>query len=191
MNIHNDWPTALLAINELLRTHAPLFDHDSIWKRVREATKAEDDHQRHLAIEVILKECLLSVSEYTERQKNKREGYDLSLAHFADRYAGLYPLLDDALAGVRYVSFYNISRECYSPAEGGCWFDRHTLVATLPLSAVLHLTDYYQVVALADPRGEVKRLATLLAESYGLTYDTILLETFPAQYQTLRTPTYE
>jgi hypothetical protein len=183
MNIHKDWASALLAINELLRTHAPLFDHDSIWKRVREATKAEDDHQRHLAVEVILKECLKSVSEYNADQTAKREGYDLNLAHFAERYAGLYPIGSGRLAGVRYISFYKISRECYSPAEGGCWFDRHILVATFPLS---HFCDYgsrdYDTV-LAVANGEAARME--------LNFDAIRLETFPAEYQTLRTPVYE
>jgi len=185
MNIHKDWASALLAINELTNNFAPLFDHDSIWKRVREATKAEDDHQRHLAVEVILKECLVSVSEHSERQKFQREGYDLSLAHFAERYAGLYPIGSDRLAGIRYISFYKVSRECYSPAEGGCWYDRHTLVATFPLS---HFTgfgfgsrDYDTVLAVAN--GEAARME--------LNYDAVRLETFPAEYQTLRTPVYE
>lgn len=183
MHIHKDWPSALLAINELTRTHAPLFDHDSLWKRVGEATKAEDDHQRHLAVEVILKECLKSVSEYNEREQNKRDGYDLQLECFASRFEHLYPIGNDRLAGVRYLSFYNISRECYSPAEGGCWFDRYTLVATFPLS---HFTVYgerdYDVV-LAVAHGEASRM--------GLTFDCIRLETFPAEHQTLRTPRYE
>lgn len=183
MHIHNDWPSALLAINELTRTHAPLFDHDSIWKRVREATKAEDDHQRHLAVEVILKECLKSVSEYNEVQTAQREGYDIHLAHFTDRFKELYPIGNDRLAGVRYISFYKVSRECYSPAEGGCWFDRHTLVATFPLS---HFCDYgsrdYDVV-LAVANGEAARME--------LNFDAIRLETFPAEHQTLRTPRYE
>ena len=183
MNIHTDWPSTLLAINELTRNYSSLFDHDSLWKEVREATKAEDDHQRHLAIEVILKRCLVTVSEHSEKMKAQREGYDIHLAHFADRYAGLYPLGNDRLAGVRYLSFYKVSRECYSPAEGGCWFDRHTLVATFPLS---HFTDFserdYDVV-LAVANGEAARM--------GLDFDAIRLETFPAEYQTLRTPRYE
>ena len=194
MHIHKNWADTVLAINELTKTHGALFgDISKLWKQVGDTVRtAEDDHQRHLALDSMLKDCLLTVSEYTTRKQNQRDGYDLQLECFTDRFKHLYPLRDDALAGVRYVSFYNISRECYSPAEGGCWFDRHQLVATLPLATVLQSTDYDQVVALTDPKAEVKRLASLLlADTFGLTYDLVLLETFPAEHQTLRTPRYE
>lgn len=186
MHIHKDWPSALLAINELTRTHAPLFDHDSLWKRVREATKAEDDHQRHLAVEVILKECLKSVSEYNEREQNKRDGYDLQLECFVDRFKHLYPLTNDELSGVRYCSLYRITRECYSPAEGGCWFDRHTLVATFPVAQF-----WLDIPDALSPRERLTNAVIAYGRDLNLVFDVVRLETFPAQYQTLRTPRYE
>jgi hypothetical protein len=183
MHIHNDWASTLLAINELTRRNSTLLNSTDIWKSVGEATKAEDDHQRHLALEVILKQCLAIVSEHTEKQKAKREGYDLSLDYYASRFKELYPYGNDRLAGVRYVSFYKVSRECYSPAEGGCWFDRKTLVATFPLSHFCGYGERDYDVVLAVANGEAARME--------LNHDCIHLETFPAENQTLRTPTYE
>ncbi|NDH06546.1 hypothetical protein EBX93_11600, partial [bacterium] len=33
-----------------------------------------------------------------------------------------------------FVNFYHVSREEYSPAEGGCWFDYYQPVLCLPVS---------------------------------------------------------
>ena len=183
MNIHKDWASTLLAINELSRNNSTLFDPDSLWTRVGDATKAEDDHQRHLALEVILKECLQKVSNHENAQTHKRDAYDCQLTHFASRFAGLYSYGSDRLACIRYVSFYEVSRECYSPAEGGCWYNRHTLVATFPVSHFLNYGERDYDVLLAVAAGEAARME--------LNYDAIRLETFPAEHQTLRTPTYE
>jgi hypothetical protein len=183
MNIHSDWVGTMLAINELTRKNTSIINHDDIWKQVGEATKAEDDHQRHQALEVILKDCLKKVSDYNQNQTLKRDSYDLHLSVYAGRFAGLYSYGSDRLAGIRYLSFYEVSRECYSPAEGGCWYDRHTLVATFPVSHFLNYGERDYDVLLAVAAGEAARME--------LNYDAIRLETFPAEFQTLRTPIYQ
>jgi hypothetical protein len=176
------WADALVAYADLCNKHTKVLTFDT---KVTEAIlKETDDARRHDIAECWLEYARVTVQLHTKREEEKRLAYDLHLSHYTERFSGLYPYSDDALASVRYVSFYTVSRECYSPAEGGCWFDRHTLVATLP---IVHFRGY----DLGVSRETLFHLAEGEGARMELNFDLILLETFPAEHQTLRTPRYE
>jgi len=65
---------------------------------------------------------------------------------------------------IRFVSFYYVTRECFSQAEGGCWFDYYVPVACF---AIGHFTNGSPSVSkaqenIAGIQAEAERLGLIL-----------------------------
>ena len=85
-----------------------------------------------------------------------------------------------------WVGLYHVERECYGDEEGGCWYDHHSHVLSLPAWSE------------ADQRQQQSRLETQLLEPQrplsSVLSDgkaVVILEERPGQYETTEVPHYE
>lgn len=81
-----------------------------------------------------------------------------------------------------FVNFYHVSREEYSPAEGGCWFDYYQPVMSIPVSRLEYMVFPTRWSGPAwspvddDLTEEARTLVNLYAEdNLGLTLETTML----------------
>lgn len=177
------WAEALVAYADLCNKHPDVLTFDTALPQI--VSKETNDEIRQDITESWLAQGRSVVAKKLQDETESREAYDCHLQHFTSRFQGLYDYSKQPLDSIRYVSFYTITRECYSPAEGGCWFDRHSLVATFPRG----FFGYFYT-----PESTTETLMALAmseAGRMGLNYDAIRLERFPAEHQTLKTPRYE
>ena len=83
-----------------------------------------------------------------------------------------------------FVTFYHVSREEFSPAEGGCWFDYYRPVLCIPLMHIPHIiypTRWADTALWSDAdddmTSQAKDLVNLYAEDVlGLTLETTIID---------------